>query len=95
MTGPVDEHLAQQAPELDVLALLELALSATERALRREQPGAFVVPECAPCPVPTHIAAARLVKHAHQLKSAIRRYQVAVDDALAGQIPLHDDGLPF
>jgi hypothetical protein len=83
-----------QAPELAALALLDVALAISVRALLAEHP-TLELEEPGPEPEPASLRRARrLLAAVRPLERATRRYRAAVLAALA-PLAKDDDALPF
>ncbi len=83
-------HMLLLAPELIVLDILDAALLAVERALHLEHPLVGAPPPTEHPPIRRH--AAQILRHALQLRRAIRRYRSVADDLLRDALP---PDLPF
>jgi hypothetical protein len=89
----VDPPLLAQAPELAALALLDVALAISIRALLAEHP-TLELDE--PGPEPASLRRARrLLAAVYPLQRATHRYRLAVLAALAVPAKKDDDDLPF
>ena len=84
-----------QAPELAALALLDVAIAISVRALLAEHPTLELVEEPGPEPEPASLRRARrLLAAVRPLERATQRYRAAVLAALAPPAK-DDDALPF
>lgn len=88
----VDTRLLAQAPELAALALLDVALELSARALLAEHP-TLGLNESGPDPVLLR-RAQRLLNIVRPLQRAVRRYRAAVI-SVTGISKKVDDDLPF
>ena len=89
----VDPRLLAQAPELAALALLDVALAISIRALLAEHP-TLELHEPEPEPVSLR-RARRLLAAIYPLQRATHRYRVAALSALTRPRKDRDDDLPF
>ena len=83
-------HRLLLAPELIVLDLVDAALLGLERALYLEHPLLGAPPPTERPPIRRH--AALVLRHAQQLRRAIRRYRSLADDILREE---RQPDLPF
>ena len=95
-SGPHDAlhpRLLAQAPELAALALLDVALAVSVRALLAEHP-TLELDEYGPEPLSLR-RARRLLAAVYPLQRAAQRYRTAVLAAAAAPARKDDDDLPF